>query len=85
MTVFNNGKCQIPHLGRTNPGRMDRLGSEMVESSATERDLGVLVSVKLDMHQQGPGSQEDQLCPGAHQEQHHPGHPATADLADWGG
>lgn len=50
----------------------------MLGSSATDRNWGLLVDVKLDMDQQSPGSQEDQPCPGAHQEQHHPGHPATA-------
>lgn len=53
ITMFNNGKCQIGHLGRTNPGWMDRLGSEMLGSSASERDLGILINVKLDMSQQG--------------------------------
>lgn len=81
MTIFNNRKWQILHLGRTNPGCTDRLGSEMLGSSATERDLGVLVHAKLDTCQQGPRRQEGHPCPGAHQEQLHSGHPATADPA----
>lgn len=83
MTIFNSGKCQIRHLGRTNPGSMDRLGSQMLGNSATERDLGVLVDAKLDMCKQGPGSQKGHPCAGAHQEQHHPGYPATAHPACW--
>lgn len=42
-------KCQILHLGRGNLGYMYRLGNEMLRSSPTERDLGVLVGSKLNM------------------------------------
>ncbi|KAJ7409236.1 hypothetical protein WISP_116063 [Willisornis vidua] len=69
-TKFNNGKCWILHLGWDNPGCADRLGNEMLESSAMERDLGVLINGKLNMSQQCPGSQEGQSCPGGHQANH---------------
>ncbi|KAJ7417178.1 hypothetical protein WISP_65802 [Willisornis vidua] len=67
----NKGKYQIRHLGCGNPGCLYRLGNEMLESSAMERDLGVLVDDKWNMSQQCPGSQEGQPCPGGHQAQHH--------------
>ncbi|KAJ7411218.1 rna-directed dna polymerase from mobile element jockey-like [Willisornis vidua] len=43
---FNKGQCWILHLG--SPGSMYRLGNEMQESSAVERDLGVLVKGHLE-------------------------------------
>ncbi|KAJ7416105.1 rna-directed dna polymerase from mobile element jockey-like [Willisornis vidua] len=70
-TKSNKGKCQILHLGWYNPGCIDRLGNEMLESSAVERGLGALVNGKLNMSQQCPGSQEGQPCPGGHRAKHH--------------
>lgn len=53
------GKCQ--HLG------WGSLGSGMLESSARERELGVLLGGRLDMTV--PGSQEGHPCPEGHQAQ----------------
>ena len=49
---FNNGKCWILHLGHGNPGCTYRVGNKRLESSSVERDLGVLVIIKLNMSQQ---------------------------------
>ncbi|RMC13267.1 hypothetical protein DUI87_10801 [Hirundo rustica rustica] len=68
---FNKGKCQTLYLEWGNPRCLGRAGSEMLESSATEKDLAFLVSGKLTMSQQCSGSQEGQPCPGEHQAQHH--------------
>ncbi|KAJ7400182.1 RNA-directed DNA polymerase from mobile element jockey-like protein [Pitangus sulphuratus] len=40
---FNKGKCWILDLRQGNPGCVYRLRNEMLEGSAVERDLGVLV------------------------------------------
>ncbi|KAJ7426267.1 rna-directed dna polymerase from mobile element jockey-like [Willisornis vidua] len=39
---FSKGKGQILHVGWGNPGCTYRLGNDMLESSVTERDLGIL-------------------------------------------
>lgn len=44
LMKFNQGKCWILHLAWGDCGYMDWLGSEMLENSPGEMDLGVLVS-----------------------------------------
>ncbi|KAJ7407526.1 hypothetical protein WISP_125912 [Willisornis vidua] len=67
---FKKVKCWLLHLGWGNPGCMYRLENEMLESSAMERNLGVLANGKLKLSQQCLGSQEGQPCPGGHQTKH---------------
>ncbi|KAJ7414309.1 hypothetical protein WISP_85048 [Willisornis vidua] len=47
---FNKGKYRILHLGWGDPGCSYRLGNEMLESSAMEGDLWVLVDGKLNVN-----------------------------------
>ena len=48
---FNTGKCQILHLGHSNPECTGRLGNKRLENRPVERNLGVLVNSKSNMSQ----------------------------------
>jgi len=52
LMQFNKGKCNILHMGRNNPRHQYLLGADQLESSFTEKDLGILENAKLTMSHQ---------------------------------
>ncbi|KAJ7411481.1 hypothetical protein WISP_102497 [Willisornis vidua] len=49
---FNKAKCRVLHFGHNNQMQPYRLGTEWLESSQAERDLGAVVDRNLNTRQQ---------------------------------
>ena len=48
---FKNSKCRVLHLGRNKPMPQYRLGTDLLERSSAEEDLGVLVDSRSALSQ----------------------------------
>jgi len=59
---FNENKCRVLYLGRSNCMHQYRLGADLLEGSTVEKYLGVLV----DKSAVCPCGQEGQWYPGVH-------------------
>ena len=51
LLKYNKHKCRVLHLGKNNPWYQYRLGTNLLESSIGERDLGVLEHSRMTMSQ----------------------------------
>ena len=51
ITKYNKGKCRVLHRGKSNPKYQYRLGTDLLEISVEERDLGLLVNSRMTMNQ----------------------------------
>ncbi|XP_053912883.1 uncharacterized protein LOC128850991 [Cuculus canorus] len=49
---FNKAKCKVLHLGQGNPQFQYMMRDDVIESSPSEKDMGVLVDENLDMCRQ---------------------------------
>ena len=48
---FNKGKCKVLHLGKNNLMHQHRLGTDLLEMSSADKNLGILVDNRLTMNQ----------------------------------
>lgn len=63
---FSKGKQRVLHLRRNDHTHQPRLGTDLLGSKSTEKDLEVLMDNKMSMSQQCLCGQQSQWCPGLH-------------------